>query len=159
MNRNFALIICVFSIYTHANELAELNSSWLSSNEKEISEILQKNSAIDSMPIINLLGTTWSVRDGALGSEVSPYIAEAIIYQTNSMLAWFGSNPAEFESWLSSIPVSLLTNYSGSEEYSSYLSGLKNRLVSTLSQYDGKNVILAKRVLAVVSETPVRVID
>ena len=160
MKKIFSIItISLLASFSFSSELTELNAAWLHQNEKTIASQLQTSSDIEVMPIINTLGIIWQNRDGAIGSEVSPYIAQALIFKSNNMLAWFNKHPKALESWLQDIPHSLLTNYNGSQEYSAYLATLKKQLTSSMSSYNGSFKSEAGEVLAAISKAQVHEID
>ncbi len=97
------ITISLIASFSFASELTKLNAAWLLQNEKTISNQLQASSDIEVMPIINTLGIIWQNREGAIGSEVSPYIAQALIYKSDNMLAWFNKHPKSLETWLQNI--------------------------------------------------------
>lgn len=148
-----ALMLCGTAAV--ADELAEVNGEWLHRHEAEIVDLLQDDET-SVVPVINLLGNTWAVRDGALGSEVSPYIAEALVYRTDSMLAWFAAHRSALDAWLASVPDSLFTNYSGRAAYAEYLADLKARLLASLEGYRGEHQAEAARIADVIATAEVR---
>lgn len=153
------VIISLLASFSFASELTKLNAAWLHQNEKAITSQLQTSSDIEVMPIINTLGIIWQNRDGAIGSEVSPYIAQALIFKSNYMLAWFNKHPKSLEAWLHDIEPNLLTNYNGSPDYSYFLAKIKNQLTSAMSSYNGSFKSEAGKVLAAISKAQVREIN
>ena len=154
-----ATVVSLFTSMSFASELVTLNAKWLHQNESIIAQNLQTRTDVAAMPIINTLGEIWQNRDGALGSEVSPQIANALIYKANNMLAWFQKHPEALKSWAQEIPYSLLTNYSGEPEYSAYLKQLKAQLTSSMSSYNGLFNAEASYILSIISKAQVREID
>ena len=76
-----SILLVLMSSFSFGKSLTKLNSDWLLENENSIATDLQTLSSREVMPIINALGTTWQFRDGAIGGEVSPYIAQASLSQ------------------------------------------------------------------------------
>lgn len=155
-----SILLSLFLCSTAMGEnLTKLNAEWLLKNESRLESDLGQLSDIEAMPIINTLGLIWQYRDGALGGEVSPYIAQALIHKPDLMLAWFQKFPNDFSTWLEELPYALLTNYNGSEAYAHYLNQIKTDLEKSMFKYEGENRILAKKVFDLISKTEVREID
>jgi len=155
----FISILLIFiSGLSHGNSLTKLNSDWLFKSETKITADLKNLNSVEVMPIINALGATWQFRDGAIGGEVSPYIAQALIYKPKEMLAWFNRHPEALGQWVNSIPHVLLTNFNDAE-YRKLLVTLKNDVTVSLTNYDGKFNSEATLILQVVSKSPVRDVD
>jgi hypothetical protein len=159
MNRALFLILSIFSFHAVSGELTKMNGDWLLANESKIEMMLKSQDDIEVMPIINTLGSIWINRDGALGSEVSPYIAQSLIHKPTNMLAWFGAHPDSLDAWLKNLESNLLTNYNGSAEYTDFLNNLKSGLVLSMAKYEGKDKQMATDIGRIVAATEIREID
>ena len=163
--KNLLLILIIAVpgiIYAKNIDLIELNYEWYIHNYKYIEKTLIDGKDKKVVPIVNTLGQIWIKRDGAIGAEVSPYIAKALIFQTKTMLIWFSANSKGFSEWVSNIEANLLTDYSGVRL--AEIKKLRSDLLSSLNKYitnetDNELGRMAKIILTKLESSEVREID
>ena len=162
MKKLFGLCLLLLSVVVYAEMSANLtvsNFNWHQANSDYIENSLKEGRSDSLLPVINMLGTIWQYRDGAIGSQVTPSIAMAIIYQPEEMFTWFEKHPQAYVDWLSELPSNLLTDYEGNRTIE--LSKLKDTLVNSLRAYEPTpNLLgLTNRLITKLEKTEIRVID
>ena len=106
---------------------------WYLANYDEVIGTLERDTSFAVLPVINAVCEIWARRDGAIGAEVAPAVARALIHHPRLTLSWFRDHPADFEAWLDRMPYALLTDYSG--EQHAELEALRLRLVESLGAF------------------------
>lgn len=165
------VFLCLFSLFSHAGEvgseriyksLTEANLYWYESNIAEINDLLLSSKSIEVIPIINTIGEIWQFRDGAIGSEIAPVIAQSFIYHPHVTFLWFNKHSKAFDDWITELPEALLTDYDGS--YADRLKAVKKDLLVTLNSYlassnSDKLESLANKFISKLEATEVKIID
>ena len=134
-NKLMFLLLVALSIPlpVKGNAITKINIEWFSTNRDYITETLESKDDKMVLPIILMLADIWSKRDGGIGAEVAPDIARAIFYHPNLMLAWFHEHDSEFNSFVESLPSTLLTDFSGEDAQQIELFRLT--LIQSLDKY------------------------
>lgn len=158
-------LCCLFltnAAIARGSEWLESNSEWFNANHAHIRATILSGERREVIPIINTIGMLWANADGAIGSEVGPSIADAMIYQPKLMFSWFERNPVIFDKWLVQIQYDVFTDYGdlGTEK----LEKVRTTLIHALAEYIAKEDALslknlAQRVLDMVSSIKPRVIE
>lgn len=135
---------------------------WYSANYDEVLTTLEQDSSFTVLPVVNTVCEIWSRRDGAMGSEVAPAVARALIHHSTLTLRWFRDHPSDFQAWLDRMPYDLLTDYS--DEQSEEMEVLRLQLANTLSEYateerDASLASMAQAVVDVATNSVVRQVD
>ena len=112
-------ILCFFlfflsNAFARGSEWLESNAEWFKTNHEYVYLTIRDGNQRELIPIISTLGMLWGNADGAIGSEVAPAIAAAMIHRPKSMLSWFEKNPNGFDRWLSQAQYDVFTDYSDS---------------------------------------------
>ena len=156
------LFLSYLAILTVSNtSIAGSSSEWYFENYEKIEDALSGDSNFLVIPIVTTLGDIWRHKDGAIGAEVAPMIAKALINKPKEMLSWFSHNPKELESFINELPNALLTEYSGKESGMKELIELKQELELSMKLFVGhpKNKDIAKKILNKVKSSEIRTIQ
>lgn len=133
--------------------------NWLMRNYEEALNILKHGDKADVNKVLNCLMDAWKNRDGAIGLEISVFFSQALLTQTDAIIALFQNRKQELASFLDRMPYDVFTNYTGDEK--SRLSQLRDDLIQRLNAYenqtkDDENKRIAQRIRKTMEETPVR---
>lgn len=165
-----SIFLCLLSLFTYAEELknktykslTEANLDWYESNSSKVGSLLLNGECFEVIPLVNTLGEIWQFRDGAVGGEIAPVIAQSFIHRPHITFLWFDKHPKAFEGWIVELPEALLTDYDGS--YADKLKALKEELLVALNSYlsssnTNKLESLARKFISKLEATDVEVID
>ena len=168
MNLKFTLglILLTFAMYVLADGYSDVehNLDWYVDNHKSIHKQLRNGSDDEVAPIIEVILDLWKHRDGAIGSEISPAMAEALIHHPELTFSWFAENKGDFDEWVRRIPYDLLTNYSSSEKIYKEIILTRERLIDAMKTFSRETDNVEHMVMAVqlqnkLEENPVREIE
>ena len=158
----FLVSIFLLPCLSEGQTITSQNFNWYINNHELVRIKIKSGSNFEVVPIINTICTIWKYRDGGIGAEISPAIADALIHQPQLTLSWFEQNPAEYESWLNRLPYSLLTDYSGDREKE--IEKQRVELISSLYKYiedtdNDRHSVLAHKLIEKLESSKVRTID
>ncbi|WP_428241563.1 hypothetical protein [Gynuella sp.] len=170
MKKILFIYLCFFALFSYAEQanikkyksLTNANLDWYKSNVLDVKNLLLNRKCSEAVPFVNTLGEIWQFRDGAIGTEISPMIAQSFISCPHLTFLWFDKHPKAFDDWVASLPTTLLTDYDGS--YTDELSILKKELLVSLKSYlklnNYENIeLLAHDLVNKLETTEVRVVD
>ena len=110
------------------------------------------------------LGSLWLRRDGALGLEVAPYIAEVMIQAPLLAFSWFSEHPEDYEAFVSQSQQVLFTDYSIEAEAQIEMEDLRQRLALRSAEFTSTNnpkilLNMASKLSKHVQNLKVKVVD
>ena len=129
----FVLAASNFSLA--GTQLTNQNFDWYSENREYIRDLIKSGNVRELVPVINTIGTIWKYRDGAIGSEVSEGVAEAMIYQPKLIFTWFNKHPEQLIQWNKRMQPDLFTDYAGSQAIVKRMNSIKDLLNSELFKF------------------------
>tara|TARA_R100000935_G_scaffold57554_2_gene91761 strand:- start:480 stop:1001 length:522 start_codon:yes stop_codon:yes gene_type:complete len=157
------ILLFIFCSSSVADDLQE-RLNWFSEAQWGLSaEIKSANNARLS-ELMKDLGELWLRRDGALGSEVAPFITEIVAEEPSIVFVWFKDHPKDFTAFVKDIQYSVFTDYNGEEDAVKELDLLRKKAISAcktlmLSSKSTEIVELAKAFDFELNGVAVRTID
>ncbi len=106
-------------------------------NEKYQSIMSYIDTISNPANFVNISWYIWTNRDGAIGSEISNNIANAILKYPDLIFAKFNNNPVSFNNWVVRLPYDLFTDYAGTRIHA--LQKLKKDLINALLNYKNRS--------------------
>ena len=157
------LIICL-SGYTQAEDIQKLRMEWLSQKQDSLVAEIRVAKKVELLPMMETLGQLWLRRDGALATEVAPYIAEIIIREPALAFSWFSEHPTEFNEFVTQSQYSIFTDYAIDAEIQIEMEYLRQRLVLASAEFGSSNqgellIKMAEKLSKKVQAIKVRVVD
>lgn len=142
------------------NEIVNVNLEWFAKNNAYIEIALQDNER-QAVPVVNTLGQIWLHKDGAVASEVAPFIAKALMLQPTLMLSWFQTYPNTLVEFNEGMQYHLYTDYTGTKQQK--IEDFKKVFESSLQSFQSKEkselTAIANRILQASQKLQVRVVD
>ena len=114
--------------------------------------------------LMGKLGQLWLRRDGALGSEVAPFITKIVTKEPNAVFVWFQRHPKDYSVFVEDIQYFVFTDYNGDKEEVKKLEQLRIKTISACRSFaltsESKEIgELAKSLESKLSSIVVRAID
>ena len=105
---------------------------WLMKNYGQAIAILRGKRAGKPSDVLRKTIDAWNNRDGAIGSEISTFFAEALINRPEIVIDLL-KEIDDFDEWLNFMPRDILTDWRGTEE--EVLVGLRGAIVESIQSY------------------------
>jgi len=122
-------LLLLFCSSVLAKEVAD-RLAWFNEAQWDLStEIQSANNERLNELMVNL-GELWLRRDGALGSEVAPFIIEVIVKEPSIVFTWFRQHPKHYASFVENLQYSVFTDYNGDSELVKELEQLRVNAIS-----------------------------
>lgn len=158
----FVLGLSISNIFSQNLNDTKYDHNWYLSNYEKINEEIKNGTDGQVLTIISGIGNVWIERDGAIETEVSPAIANALIFKSEIMLKWFEQNPNELVAWIERVPYCLFTDYKGNQK--TKLESIRRDLITSLNNYvrkteNGKLKQIAMKLIQKFNKTKIRKIQ
>lgn len=131
---------------------------WLMKNYGQAIAILRGKQAGKPSDVLRKTIDAWNNRDGAIGSEISTFFAEALINRPEIVIDLV-KEIDDFDEWLNFMPRDILTDWRGTEE--EVLAGLHGAIVESIRSYvarerNGDKRSIAEKILRAFIHAEVR---
>ena len=157
-------IVLILSCSLYGKDFQEQRLDWFNKNQINLIQTIRSAKSTDLIPVMEMLGQLWLRRDGALGVEVAPFIAEILIKSPEIGFVWFIDHPKAFESYILRSQQTLFTDYRLEATTQIEMEYLRQRLALKSMEFsrntDSKELAaMSKKLYEHIHRLKVRVID
>lgn len=126
-----------------------LSFDWLMENYNDSISVLRGRKRGSPSEILINAVDAWNNRDGAIGSEISRFFAEALIYKPEILIDAL-KEVDDFDEWIDFMPGEILTDWRGNKEEE--LEDLRKSIIESLQTYvkhenNKKRLYIAEQIL------------
>lgn len=126
-----------------------LSFDWLMENYNDSISVLSGGKTGSPSEILRKAVDAWNNRDGAIGSEISRFFAEALIYKPEILIDELKAVD-DFDEWIDFMPRDILTDWRGNKEEE--LEELRKTIIESLQTYveqekNKKRLYIAEQIL------------
>lgn len=122
-----------------AVDIQQIRIDWFEANQETLIKMIRDSESTELVPIMETLGSLWLRRDGALGVEVAPYIAETMIQAPLLAFSWFSDHAEDYEVFVSQSQQVLFTDFSNEAEAQNEMEYLRKRLAIKSAEFASSN--------------------
>jgi hypothetical protein len=159
---NILIFIGTICIFASADDRSHPYYWFLDKTDSISKVIIDTTQNADT--ILSRAVLTWKRRDGAIGIEISNFIASALVYRPAKMLWYFSKDTTQFTAFLLELPQCMFTDYSGGKKEKK-LNKLRLDIIGSVEKIseirNDKTIIkiMAKRLLEKLNNIKIRIPD